>query len=127
MGVKYNDNLCIFRCLALQHGLRKYRLEGYAKDLCTRFETHRGKEYKDGMSINDIIFIEQWSKISINVYNLKEDGTAEIIYISPLDFTDTMHLNLHESHFSFIRNFKAFSKKYTAVGFSTTLSTYTSI
>ena len=42
-GLPYEDELCIYRCLALHHSLPLKGLEKHAKTLCQKFEEIRGK------------------------------------------------------------------------------------
>ena len=112
-GVKYEDNLCFFRCLAIHHGFSEKGLERYAKTLLLKFEEYRGKNYGDGITIFDIPFIEICFKCMINVYTLHEDGTIEAIYVSSLKSLDNpLYLNLNGNHFSYISNIRTYGKKY---------------
>ena len=110
-GKKYDDNFCIWRCIALFHGLPIWKLDRYAKALCERFEKVRGKSFEQGITIHDIPLIEVEFKLSINVYSMQETGVVEVLYISPLKFP-IVHLNLNKSHFSFITNINQFGKKF---------------
>ena len=110
-GKKYNDKLCLWRCMALFHGLPVQNLDNYAKTLCKQFEKFRGKSFEQGITIHDIPLIEIEFKCSINVYSMKENGDIEMLYLSPLNF-NVMHVNLFKNHFSYITNINLFAKKF---------------
>ena len=110
-GKKYDDHFCIWRCIALFHGLSIWKLDNYAKALCKQFEKVRGKSFEKGVTIYDIPLIEIEFKLSINVYAMQHNGVVEILYISPLKYP-IVHVNLHKSHFSYITNINQFGKKF---------------
>ena len=108
----YEDNLCLFRCLTLHFGASLYSLEREAKRLKEKLEQHTGKSYDQGIEVGMLANVEIYFNIAINVYSLQEDLTAKVIRLSKLDH-DVMHLNLHENHFSYIKRFNSYAKKYT--------------
>ena len=55
--------------------------------------------------------LEVYFKVSINVYSLQQDASAKALYLSKLSY-NTMHLNLFENHFSYIKHFSKYAKKY---------------
>ena len=72
-GYVYEDNFCFFRCLALClkaniKGLKKLVLN-YKKKL----EAETGKNYDDGVTLDDLEEIEKVFQVNINVYSLQED------------------------------------------------------
>ena len=56
--------------------------------------------------------IEDLFEVSIHVYSLQEDKSAEVVRISEKEYEKVMHLNLYDSHFSYITKFKSYAKKY---------------
>ena len=111
-GIKYEDQLCMFRCLAIHlYGVNKDCLEKPAKALQKTFSEYRNQDF-NGITIFDIPFLENCFKCSINVYDLESNGILNVIYLSPLKFKNPMYVNLHEFHFSYISNFKAFAQKF---------------
>ena len=62
--------------------------------------------------MNDLEDVEKTFKVSINVYSLQEDKSAEVVRISEKEYEKVMHLNLYDSHFSYITKFKSYAKKY---------------
>ena len=101
-----NDNLCLFRCLQLYLGAPIHALEGPTNCLKERLEEHAGKSVDDGVEVSMLPIIEDCFNISINVYSLQEDKTANVIQISDRNDTqeNQMHLNLYKNHFSYIAN-----------------------
>ena len=108
---EFKDNKCFFRCLALHQGAKIHGLERITNRLLTQYENQTKKSFKNGVNIHHIPDIEVYFHVAINVYNLKEDGCADIIYLSHLPYKP-MHINLFKNHFSYITNFKAYAKKY---------------
>ena len=86
-GKKYVDSLCFFRCLALHQGYPIHGLEKGTQRLKAEFEVYRDQKFDDGISIYDIPQIEVKYKLSVNIYSLMEDGTAETIYASLRAYT----------------------------------------
>ena len=110
-GKKYDDNKCFFRCLALHQGTKVSSLEKPAKNLKKELEEHTGSNFDDGITLNHIPAIEVKYNVSVNVYSLKENGDADILYLSRLNYRP-MHVNLYENHFSYINNFEQFATRY---------------
>ena len=110
-GHDFNDNLCLFRCLALHFGGAMHNLEQPAKHLKEQLEKYTGKSFDKGVQVSMLTSVELCFKIAVNVYSLQEDKTAQVSRISNLD-TNVMHLNLYENHFSYISKFKSYAKKY---------------
>lgn len=108
---RYIDNRCFFRCLSIHHGLNTFGLEKYTKKLLSQFESYHGKSLKNGVSLNDIPNLEVFFHVSINIYALQQNGTADVIYLSRLPFKP-LYLNLHKKHFSYIKHFTTFAKKF---------------
>ena len=106
---RYNDNLCLFRCLALHRGCDLYRLEPAVKSLYEAYDRDRvPMEEFVGVTLDDIYRIETTFQTNVCAYKLvkpdAEDGksTAELFRRSLCKYPETMYLNLNETHFSFI-------------------------
>ena len=110
-GKVYVDNKCFFRCLALSRGQRRSNLENLTNHLLQQFENHTERSFKSGVKLNNIPALEVFFKVSINIYNLKEDGSCDIEYLSRLDYPP-IYLNLYGKHFSYIKNFSTYAKRY---------------
>ncbi len=108
----YSDNKCFFfRCMALHQGESIYGLEKRTERLKKELESYIGYNLDEGIFLEHIPDCEIKFKVAINIYNLKENGDADILYLSRLDYRP-LHLNLYENHFSFIKDFKIYSKRY---------------
>ncbi len=110
-GEQYTDNLCFFRCLGLFKNVPRGGLENPVKAYKKKLETFLGRVLDDGVDIEILAEAEVCYKIGINVYSLNEDGTCKVIRVSNVDYPPC-YLNLYDGHFSYIDNFKIYSKKY---------------
>ena len=104
---KYEDNLCLFRCLALCFGATLRGLENIALSYKDKLEETTGKTYDDGVGLDDLEEVEDLCEVSIHVYSLNEDKSAGVVRISEKSYEKVMHLNLYDSHFSYITKFKS--------------------
>ena len=107
----FKDNKCFFRCLALHRGAKITGLELLTNRLMTDFENHTEKSFKNGVNISHLPAIEVLFHVSVNVYSLGEDGSADIIYLSKLPY-EPMHINIYRNHFSYITKFKTYAKRF---------------
>ena len=116
---RYNDNLCLFRCLALNPGCDLYRLEPAVKTLYEAYDRdHVPMEEFAGVTLDDLYRVETTFQTNVCVYKLvkpdAEDGksTAELVRRSLCEYPETMYLNLHETHFSFIQDVRMYCNSY---------------
>ena len=112
---KYDDNNCFFRCIALHQGAKIYGLEKLTKKIKAELEEHTGKNFDNGMTIDQVPFVEVKYCISINILSLNEDGSADIVYLSRLNYKP-LYINLCQNHFSYISNYKRYAKRYQCHG-----------
>ena len=114
-GVTYNDNLCLFRCLALHRGCDVRRLETTVVTLYAKYTDIPVHDFA-GVPLDELDKVETKFKTNVCVYQLVEiaDGktTAELVRRSLGHYADTMFVNLHETHFSYIRDMKSYSHSY---------------
>ena len=107
-GVIYRDNLCLFRCLALH--LKREVDTLYAEYTNTPVHAFVG------VPLNELDKVETKFKTNVFVYKLvpTDDGktTAELVRRSMGHYTDTMNVNLHETHYSYIRDMQMYSHSY---------------
>ena len=75
-------------------------------------EEATGKNYDDGVTLDDLEEVEDLFEVSIHVYSLQGDELAEVVRISEKSYEKIMHINLYDSHFSYITKFKSYAKKY---------------
>jgi hypothetical protein len=104
-GEAYNDNLCLFRCLALHQG----EGEKYFRR-ATNANLSLAPEDFYGVDVSDLYIAEELFQVSIEVYSIDENGQAFCIRRSAKDFPQ-MYVNLYQNHFSFIRDIKAVCTK----------------
>ena len=107
-GVIYNDSLCLFRCLALQ--LKREVEALYAEYTDTPVHAFVG------VTLDELDKVDTKFKTNVCVYQLVEiaDGktTAELVRRSMGHYADTMNVNLHETHYSYIRDMQMYSHSY---------------
>ena len=118
-GKRYNDNSCLFRCLALHRGSDRYHLESAVTKLYETYnQDHVPIERFAGITLEDLYRIETTFQTNVCVYKLvKPDGedektTAELVRRSLCHYSDNMYLNLHETHFSYIQNIQMYCHSY---------------
>ena len=114
-GATYNDNLCLFRCLALHQGCDVRHLEATVVTLYAKYTDTPVHDFA-GVTIDDLSKIEATFGVNVVVYKLDEitDGTTvgALVRRSLCQFTDTMTLNLYETHFSYIRDINMYCHSY---------------
>ena len=117
---RYNDNVCLFRCLALHQGGDVLHLDTIVKNL---YETYKkdddvSMEEFAGVTLDDLYRVETTFLTNMCLYKLVEsdddDGkkTAELVRRSLCHYSDTLYLNLHETHFSCIQNIQMYCHSY---------------
>ena len=111
----YNDNLCLFRCLALHRGCDVRHLEATVVTLYAKYTATPVHDFA-GVTIDDLSKIEATFGVNVVVYKLVEitDGktTVELVRRSPCQYIETMYLNLYEAHFSYIKDIRMYSHSY---------------
>ena len=104
----YNDNLCLFRCLALHLGREAAAL--YAEYTDTPVHDFAG------VTLDDLSKIEATFDVNVCVYKLVPTGNektkAEIVRHSLCSYAQTIYLNLYETHFSYIKDIRMYSHSY---------------
>ena len=114
-GVTYNDNLCLFRCLALHRGCDVRRLETTVVTLYAKYTDTPVHDFA-GVTLDELDKVETKFKTNVCVYQLVEiaDGktTAELVRRSPAQYQETMYVNLHESHYSYIQDIGKYCHSY---------------
>ena len=116
-GVIYIDNLCLFRCLGLHLGREAAALYAEYTDTPVR--------HFAGVTLDELDKVETTFKTNVFVYKLVEiaDGktTAELVRRSMGHYTETMYLNLYETHFSYIKDIRMYSHSYKCRNCETSL------
>ena len=100
----YNDNLCLFRCMALHLGRE-------AAALCAEYWDTSVRDFV-GVTIEDLHKVETKFKTNVVVYQLVEIAngktTAELVRRWTAQYPDTMYVNLHETHYSYIKDIRMY-------------------
>ena len=100
----YNDNLCLFRCLALHLGREAAAL--YAEYTDTPVHAFAG------VTLDDLSKVESKFETNVVVYQLVPTGNektkAEIVRRSLCSYAQTIYLNLYETHFSYIKDINTY-------------------
>ena len=114
-GATYNDNLCLFRCLALHQGCDVRHLEATVVTLYAKYTDIPVHDFA-GVTIEDVHKVETKFKTNVVIYQLVKtpDGktVAELVRRSPAQYPETMYVHLYETHFSYIRDMKKFCHSY---------------
>ena len=114
-GVTYNDNLCLFRCLALHQGCDVRHLEATVVTLYAKYTDTPVHDFA-GVTLDDLSKIGATFDVNVCVYKLDEiaDGktTAELVRRSTDCGKTTMYANLHESHYSYIQDIGKYCHSY---------------
>ena len=85
-----------------------------AKELFNQYCEHfqvNSQDFK-GVELIDFPQLETFYEIQLFVMFLKQDGSAETIYLSQASFPTKIYLNLYQNHLSLITDIKMYSKQY---------------
>ena len=119
-----------FRCLALHRGATVHALERPTKALAEKFREATGRRRAGGVTLDDLSTVEKVFEVNVRVYSLvraEVDGDdehdddeqaqpvriqAELVRRSHRKFPQTLNLNLHGSHFSYVKDLGKYSRCY---------------
>ena len=62
--------------------------------------------------MDDLTKVEECFNLGINVNALDDKKVAKLIRLTGKELKNSCHLNLYENHFSYIKKFKSYAKKY---------------
>ena len=113
----FNDNLCLFRCLALHQGATVKALETPTTQLFYHYLRATGQERCSrrefpGVFLYELGEVEDLYKVNIQCYTIDEKGQVTLVRRSVKKHPQKMYLNVHGNHFSYIQNFRQYSKLY---------------
>lgn len=110
----FDDNLCFWRCLALQRGCKRIdRSTSQARKLFTEYyKSNDYKNYKGLDYINELTKVENHFKVSVNIYQLHDDKTTTLKLRSEAKHKEVLNVNLYENHFSYIKNIHMYTSNY---------------
>ena len=111
----YNDNLCLFRCLALHKGCDVHRLEATVATIYAEYTDTAVNDFV-GVTLDELDEVETTFKTNVVVYKLEEIGdgktTSELVRRSTDQYPDTMYVNIFETHFSYIKDINMYSRSW---------------
>ena len=112
----YNDNLCLFRCLAIHQGCDVRCIEATVATLYAKYTDNTPVHDFAGVTLDDLHKVESKFKTNVVVYQLVEIDNgktmAELVRRSQAQYIETMYLNLYEAHFSYIKDIRMYSHSY---------------
>ena len=130
-GKMWGDNLCFFRCLAVEHEWDEtnsalvsvdrrnsppqqatHRLYSLWQEKREELEDIGPKEFP-GVALGDLWELEELFDLSISVFSLNPDGASKVVWTSGSKRTWNVHLNLEQDHFSLIVDIATYAKSFT--------------
>ena len=130
-GKMWGDNLCFFRCLAVEHEWDEansalvsvnrrnsppqqatHRLYSLWQEKREELEDIGPKEFP-GVALGDLWELEELFDLSISVFSLNPDGASKVVWTSGSKRTWNVHLNLEQDHFSLIIDIATYAKSFT--------------
>ena len=106
-NVSAENNLCFFRCLAVFRGSDCRRCNRAAKQLFHEYCRHFEINEFTGINLIDFEDLENFYKLNIVAYELKENK-AKLIQRSRELYSQTMKLNVYENHLILITDFEKY-------------------
>ena len=126
-GKPWNDNLCFFRCLAVEHHIqgtsgqlvkhdrRCSPLQSHTHDLYNKWKQHRD-EFRDvagsqfpGVRIEDLWEIEDVFDVTVCVLSLHSDNSSHVVWSSGRKKSFQLNLNLDNDHFGLITDVSTYA------------------
>ena len=124
----WNDNLCFFRCMAVDYHLDtdSQRLVQHPRQpsphqqvtlrLLRHWLVHTNNK-KDatrfpGVVLEDLWELESLFDISIKVFDLHENKTSSVVWSSGNNRTHDLNLNIYENHFSLITDVATYCRTF---------------
>ena len=65
-----------------------------------------------GVTLNDLVTVERVFDVAINVFSLKAKGKADLVWTSKKRSGGRLNLNLHKTHFSYIKDINAYASSF---------------
>ena len=112
---RYRDHLCFFRYLAIAKFCKtRHNCNLKAKELFNQYCEHFQVNPQDfkGVELIDFPQLETFYETQLFVMFLKQDGSAETIYLSQASFPTKIYLNLYENHLSLITDMQGYSRQF---------------
>jgi hypothetical protein len=110
--LKYDDNLCFWRCLAMKQGARSDRATGLAKKLYkSYYEKKYTKAYPGVYSKTEFDAIEEKFHVALNIFSW--DSKAISFEINSITDYEPLYMLTHEAHLMHVKDPASLSKKCT--------------
>ena len=100
-GGPYTDRLCFFRGLAMHQGATRKRLEVRTKELYQDWTLEPLNQFQ-GIKLTDLPALERRFGVSVDVFDLDEEGKFLYPFLRSKSNHPKMRLILHEDHFMYI-------------------------
>ena len=115
-GKPYNDNLCLFRCLAIN----RKQDESFTKRYFKKYLLARRLNIKkfQGIDLSDLPFFERLFQVSVSVYTLVNIGqvySATLLSRSSVSYNEKIYLHLEGNHFCLITDIKNYTNSYKCI------------
>ena len=120
-GRRYDDKMCFFRCLAVHKGCEcggscgcRRPSERLTKELFRQYAENVGISAASfqGICESDLYGLEKLFAVAITVFDLHADKTCDVVWNSKKQGVPKLYLNLHDQHFSYVRDVEAFCKSF---------------
>ena len=119
-GERYNDGLCLFRCLALHRGCSARALETWVGCLYDVYGEEIDIAHFPGVSMIDLLRFEDAFQVNVTVFQLIESRgpagnvtwVSEVVRRSLCRYPESLNVNLHENHFSYIKDICMYCQSY---------------
>lgn len=119
----YTDHLCLFRCLCLHRygSVDPDRVEDLFQTWQSRYTEREFDEllgnqpvqpHFRGVQLRELPEFEQRFEVNVLAYSLREDGIVVSVFKSTDRYKETMYINQHENHCSFVTDFSQYAKKF---------------
>ena len=108
----FNDNLCLFRCLAVHRNVQNIErsVEIYSHQWCQFKQI--ANDLFGGVSLDDLPELEKFFQINMYIFHLDEDIKATTLYASADTYQDTLYMNAWDRHLMLVTNLRVFCKKF---------------
>ena len=116
----YEDNLCFFMCLALHYGCENIE-DGALACFLQWMDYAAANNLKGvnddpmefgGMQLDQIPYAEKCILVNITLMELLPTDVVSPIYHAAGSHQETMFVNMHKHHLSYVTDFKAYARKF---------------
>ena len=76
-----------------------------------KLEEFTGKNFDAGVLLEDLPTVEECFNLGIYVFTIDDKKVAKVICLAERE-NNSCYLNIYENHFSYIKKFKSYAKKY---------------